>query len=48
MQEKPGPLPCWAYDAEISNIGVLTLKYNREVVITQSFNETTLDIYVQP
>ena len=27
---------------------MLTLKYNREVIVTQSFNESTLDIYVQP
>ena len=33
---------------EISNIGVLTIKYSREAIVTESFNETTLDIYVKP
>ena len=46
--ERPEPLPCRAEVKDISNIGVLTLGWNRETGYTESFNETTLDIYVQP
>ena len=45
---KPEILPCSAKISKISHLGLVSLKFNREVILTETFNETTVDIYVQP
>ena len=46
MEEEIIIIPCTAKISSISNLGIVTVKFNREVDFSTTFNESTVDVYV--
>lgn len=47
-EEQQEILPCSAKIVKITNLGLMTVRYSREVTKSVSLNDTTVEIYVEP